>query len=391
MELEQLRFPVGKFEYGKTYNTNETRKHLKDIAGLPDKVKKLCKKLSGDQLDTPYRDGGWTVRQVVHHLADSHINAYVRTKLMLTEANPTIKPYSEEVWAETEDGKNGPIKMSLKILKNIHERWVAFIESLSEEDFHKTYYHPGSNRVFTLAEVLALYSWHGKHHLGHIKIVAGEKKPKKVKKAKIKKVMIVGQVEKKDKEEKKNKTTDTVIIIPAKSLKSDPPPVKINITPKKAAPTPAKTRKTSPNSASKSTKVAPIKKFTKTIVRKQATPAKDPIDNAEADGVQIIPKKRGPKPKEIVVNTATVVTTTETVQKRRGPKPKDKSVNTAPKVTITETIQKKRGPKPKNSIESTVVNPSVTTTSADGRITTTTTTSKIISSKTIVPQSTTNK
>jgi uncharacterized damage-inducible protein DinB len=365
MELEQLRFPVGKFEYGKTYNTNETRKHLKDIAGLPAKVKKLCKKLSGDKLDTPYRDGGWTVRQVVHHLADSHINAYIRTKLMLTEANPTIKPYSEEVWAETEDGKHGPIKMSLKILKHVHARWVAFIESLTEEDFHKTYYHPGSNRVFTLAEVLALYSWHGKHHLGHIKIVAGEKKKKKVKKAKIKKVMIVGQVEKKEKEEKKSKATDTVIIIPAKSLISDPPPVKISIAPKKAVETPAPTRKPKATSVTKTTKTKPVKSATKTTVKQQkATPVKRTIVKKEVEGVE--QKKRGPKPRISAVD-ATVNQTIETVQ----------------------TTQKKRGRKPKDTVVSTFTNPITTTTSADGRITTTT--SKIISTKTIVPKSTTNK
>jgi uncharacterized damage-inducible protein DinB len=355
MELEQLRFPVGKFEYGKTYNTNETRKHIKDIADLPKKVKKICKKLSNIELDTPYRDGGWTIRQVVHHLADSHINAYIRTKLMLTEANPTIKPYSEEVWAETEDGKNGSIKMSLRLLSAVHLRWMAFLESLTEEDFHKTYYHPGSNRVFTLAEVMALYSWHGKHHLGHIKIVSGGKR-KKVKKAKIKKVMIVGQVEKKEKEEKtekpdkKHKANDAVIIIPAKSLKSDPPVI---------LPT-----KSKPVVKPIATKPAP-KAVNKTVTKTTAKPvaAKSVAQNAKT----------------------TVAKPAVKVAKATPMKPK----TTTAKVSTKVAPVKKATRATKSVVVQTETNPTSVTTSADGRITTTT--SKVISTKTIVPKSTDTK
>jgi uncharacterized damage-inducible protein DinB len=350
MELEQLRFPVGKFEYGKTYNTNETRKHIKDIAGLPKKVKKICKKLSSLELDTPYRDGGWTIRQVVHHLADSHINAYIRTKLMLTEANPTIKPYSEEVWAETEDGKNGSIKMSLRLLSAVHFRWMAFLESLTEEDFHKTYYHPGSNRVFTLAEVMALYSWHGKHHLGHIKIVSGGKR-KKVKKAKIKKVMIVGQVDKKEKEEKpdkKTKASDTVIIIPAKSLKSDPPVV-----------LPTKAKPESKTATTQTVTKAVAKPVTKTTTQpavKKPTVAKPAVAKPVEKIVKATPVKR---------NTTTKLASTKTAPVKKATRA------TKPVLVQTET------------------NPSTVTTSADGRVTTTT--SKVISTKTIVPKSTNTK
>jgi uncharacterized damage-inducible protein DinB len=358
MELEQLRFPVGKFEYGKTYTTNETRKHLKDIAGLPSKVKKICKKLSGNDLDTPYRPEGWTARQVVHHLADSHINAYIRTKLLMTEVNPTIKPYMEELWAETEDGKHGSIKMSLKLLKSVHQRWVSFLESLTEEDFHKTYYHPGSNRVFTLAEVLALYSWHGKHHLGHLKIVEGGKKPKKVKKAKIKKVMIVGEVEKKeekkDKDDKKSKAKDTVIIIPAKSLKADPP-VKL------------------PNKIVVSTPVA----VAKSIATKKPAAPKSTITKVEKVSA-------AKKPVTTIAKTAKAT-------------PTKKTATTVVKTLKTTPVKKatpvKRVAKGKETTVTTEITPGTTettTTSADGRITTTT--RKIISSQTtVVPTLTTTK
>ncbi len=123
--------------------------------------------LNEEQLNTPYRDGGWTVRQVVHHLADSHMNAYVRFKLALTENEPTIKPYDEAAWAETADVRESPIEVSLALLENLHARWVALLQSMSEADFARQFRHPQLGAV-PLEKNLALYAWHGRHHVAHI-------------------------------------------------------------------------------------------------------------------------------------------------------------------------------------------------------------------------------
>ena len=119
-------------------------------------------------IDTPYRDGGWTLRQVVHHLPDSHINAYIRFKLAITEDRPSIKPYREDLWAECEEAKHGPIQDSLDLLDALHRRWVAFLRTLEPQDFLRTYYHPAQDKEYDLGIVLSLYVWHGEHHLSHI-------------------------------------------------------------------------------------------------------------------------------------------------------------------------------------------------------------------------------
>ena len=171
-ETTDRRYPIGKFEYGKNYSIDETRKHIKSIARLPKDLKKTLKKLKDGALDKPYRAGGWTARQVIHHLADSHMNAYVRFKLAATENAPIIKPYEEMLWAETEDGKHGSAKTSIKLLAALHDRWVDFMMSLSDDDLERGYYHPASKRTVSLREAIALYAWHARHHLAHIKIVA---------------------------------------------------------------------------------------------------------------------------------------------------------------------------------------------------------------------------
>ncbi|MEO8794912.1 MAG: YfiT family bacillithiol transferase, partial [Daejeonella sp.] len=117
---------------------------------------------------TPYRPEGWTVRQVIHHLADSHMNAFIRFKLALTESNPTITPFDESLWADLPDGKKSPIDSSLKIIEGLHFRWTALLNSLSEDQFQRTYFHPDHGKKWTLENVLALYSWHSSHHLAHI-------------------------------------------------------------------------------------------------------------------------------------------------------------------------------------------------------------------------------
>ena len=172
---ESRRYPIGKFEYGKNYTINETKRNILVIASLPKELKKILKKLTKTQLDTPYRSGGWTVRQVIHHLSDSHVNAYIRMKMAVTEKNPTIKPYDEQAWAELESGKAAPVKPSVQLLKVLHSKWIDFLESLSELDLEKGYFHPAMNRVVLLPEAIALYAWHTEHHLGHIRLVSSGK------------------------------------------------------------------------------------------------------------------------------------------------------------------------------------------------------------------------
>ena len=164
--IDTLRYPIGKFVPAGSYAPEDTKDQLVAIAELPVKLTELVGKWDDDRLDTPYRPGGWTVRQLVHHIADSHINAYVRTKLALTEANPTITPYEEGEWANLPDSTLD-IAPSLVILKSLHRRWITILASLLETDLGRTYYHPGSQRTVTMREMIANYAWHGEHHYQH--------------------------------------------------------------------------------------------------------------------------------------------------------------------------------------------------------------------------------
>jgi hypothetical protein len=164
-EIDQ-RYPIGRFR-APALNGPETRAaHIQTIRLLPERVQAAVKGLNDAQLDTPYREGGWTVRQLVHHVADSHTMAYTRFKLGLTEDWPTIKPYDEAAWAELADSKL-PIDDSIAMLDALHDRWVALLESMSEEDFAKGYVHPENGRQ-DLAKALAIYDWHSRHHVAHI-------------------------------------------------------------------------------------------------------------------------------------------------------------------------------------------------------------------------------
>jgi len=161
-----LRFPIGP-DVAPTSSTPADRTaRVSAIAALPSTMRAAVVGLSEQQIDTPYRPGGWTVRQVVHHLADSHANGYIRHKLALTEANPTIKPYAEDRWAELLDSKL-PLEPSLRMLDVIHERWVVILRSLKESDFARTYQHPEAG-LLSIDVSLASYVWHGKHHVAHI-------------------------------------------------------------------------------------------------------------------------------------------------------------------------------------------------------------------------------
>lgn len=164
---EELKFPIGKFQ-PKPYTQEQKEKWLADLQFLPNELELAIQNLDEHQLNTPYREGGWRVKQLVHHIADSHINAYVRFKLGLTEDNPQIKPYEEGEWAKLDDIDVVPVNVSTTLLFALHQRWVATIKNLSDEQWQRTVYHPGSNKVITLWHLLGMYSWHGRHHVRHI-------------------------------------------------------------------------------------------------------------------------------------------------------------------------------------------------------------------------------
>ncbi len=174
-EIENLKYPVGKFKAPDSFSKQLIEEWIQTIDELPRKLKATVKNFNDMQLDTPYRDGGWTVRQVVHHLADSHLNSYMRFKLALTEDTPTIKPYFEERWAELDDAKNAPVEISVSLLEALHSRWVYFLRKMTDEDFKKKFHHPESKRDFELRTILALYAWHCRHHLAHITSLAERK------------------------------------------------------------------------------------------------------------------------------------------------------------------------------------------------------------------------
>ena len=167
--IEQLKYPIGKFKLPENITSDSISEWISVIDLFPEKLKHEVENLNTSQLNTAYRPGGWTVKQLVHHLADSHINSYVRLKLTLTEDEPTIKPYFEDRWAKLIDSEVIPVEESLNILSSLHKRWVAILKSLSEQDWQtKKYYHPESKRYVPLTEYGALYCWHCNHHLLHI-------------------------------------------------------------------------------------------------------------------------------------------------------------------------------------------------------------------------------
>ncbi|MBI4470512.1 MAG: putative metal-dependent hydrolase [Acidobacteria bacterium] len=166
-EQTDLQYPVGKFERPSAVTYAVRKGFIQEIESAPQKLRAAVKGLDEKQLDTPYREGGWTIRQVVHHLPDSHINAYVRFKFALTEDEPTIKVYDEARWAELPEARIGPIELSLSLLEAVHRRWVAAIETLPDEFFDRAFMHPEMGRL-SLNEQLALYAWHGRHHIAHI-------------------------------------------------------------------------------------------------------------------------------------------------------------------------------------------------------------------------------
>ncbi|MEW6736032.1 MAG: YfiT family bacillithiol transferase [Acidobacteriota bacterium] len=165
--MSDIRYPIGKFSFDENVKETEKQQFINEIADTPAKLRSAVTGLTPAQLDTAYRPDGWTVRQVVHHLADSHMNSYIRFKLAMTEDEPVIKTYAEDQWAELADARSGSIDLSLTLLEVLHERWVLFLKSLKPADYQRKFRHPELG-VVSLNKSLALYAWHGKHHIAHI-------------------------------------------------------------------------------------------------------------------------------------------------------------------------------------------------------------------------------
>jgi uncharacterized damage-inducible protein DinB len=167
-----LRYPIGKLEdqpfADKEFSQKVKETLILDVRFLPGLLENSVQNLDAGQLHTPYRAGGWTIHQVVHHVPDSHMNAYIRFKLGLTEDSPVIKPYDEAAWAELSDTRNLPINVSLTLLHALHTRWVELLNNIAEPEWNKTVFHPGQQRTLTLWQLLKSYAWHGRHHVAHI-------------------------------------------------------------------------------------------------------------------------------------------------------------------------------------------------------------------------------
>jgi hypothetical protein len=319
-KLEQQKYPIGKFEYGKTYTINDTKKNIKIIARLPKALKKLLKKAHRSDLDTPYREGGWTVRQVIHHLSDSHVNAYIRMKMAVTEKSPTIKPYDEQAWAELETGKVAPVRDSVRLLKALHKKWLDFMESLSDADLKKGYVHPAMQRTVLLPEAIALYAWHSQHHLAHIRLVVSPK-------AEDKKVPLVVKLEK--------------VTPPAEKVPEDKTPeakpTKTARTPKTGASAAATAKSTTEKATATPTTRRP--KSTAPTAQTPKLTREEAIEKARA----ALAQKTNPE--------ATPVTASVTPPKTRAAKPTPKPATSpadttdAPKLTRSEALAKARAAK----------------------------------------------
>lgn len=167
-DIENLRFPIGEFQKPDSITPENLDTWISAIENFPDKIDKLTKNLSIKELNWIYRPDGWTIKQVVHHCADSHLNSFVRFKLALTEEKPIIKPYEEDRWAELADGISDDLTASLQIIRGVHTRWVLLLKSFGEKELKKQFIHPATNKILSLEEVIGIYGWHCNHHLAHI-------------------------------------------------------------------------------------------------------------------------------------------------------------------------------------------------------------------------------
>ena len=170
MTLEKLMFPIGDFNRPDAISNEHVSTWIKTIAAFPEQLRTEVSSLTEHQLDTTYRPGGWSIRQVVHHCADSHLNSFIRIKLALTEDTPTVKPYFEDKWAELPDGKSMDVEASLKIIEGLHARWVFLLNSLTSHELNRSFFHPEHYKTIQIDEIVGFYAWHCQHHLAHIRI-----------------------------------------------------------------------------------------------------------------------------------------------------------------------------------------------------------------------------
>jgi len=182
LDLELLKYPIGKFQKPERITPETINRWIDEIEFLPHQIRDAVQDLEEKQLDTAYRPNGWTIRQVVHHIPDSHMNSYIRFRWALTEEKPTIKAYHEDRWAELQDAKYGNIEISLILLEAIHIRWTMLLRSMDIEQFHKSFIHPETGKEIRLDENVGIYAWHGKHHLAHIENCIASMTKKKRKK-----------------------------------------------------------------------------------------------------------------------------------------------------------------------------------------------------------------
>lgn len=168
LDLEKLKFPIGKFETPSSFTPEYISDKIEEISTFPERIKKETLHLNDEQLDTPYRPGGWTVRQVIHHCAESHMNCFIRIKWALTENNPVIKAYDEVLWSELPDNLKMPIQPTLNLLEGLHYRLAFIMKNLSEADLEKSFIHPENNSEYRIKQIIGTYAWHGNHHLAHI-------------------------------------------------------------------------------------------------------------------------------------------------------------------------------------------------------------------------------
>ena len=168
-----LRYPIGKFAYERPYTAEERQELIRQLEETPAELRRAYEQLPTGGVDMPYRPGGWTARQVIHHVPESHMNSYLRFKYAMTETEPTIKPYDEATWAVQPDVASTPPEVSLDLLEALHRRWVAFLRTMKDDDWKRTFRHPEIG-VVTLDRTLGLYAWHGRHHVGHLRLISGK-------------------------------------------------------------------------------------------------------------------------------------------------------------------------------------------------------------------------
>lgn len=166
--MENLRYPIGRFQMPENFSKEKINHWIQEIQDAPAQYRDLVNGWTDEQLDTPYRPEGWTIRQLIHHVADSHMNSYIRFKWTLTEYEPTIKAYDEKLWAELPEAKTATVVVSLGLIESLHARWCLMLKNLSEADWKKIFIHPESGKSISLETMVALYAWHSKHHIAHI-------------------------------------------------------------------------------------------------------------------------------------------------------------------------------------------------------------------------------